>query len=62
LLHGSSARIADLHDEGAIVAEITSAASRAFAGEPIVPVDHDGRFSRSKQAAHLLRLLDTLAL
>ncbi len=62
ILAGTTARIASLDDEEAIADQIFDAASRAFAGEPIVPVDHDGRFSRSKQAAHLLRLLDTLAL
>lgn len=60
ILAGTSARVAPLSDEAAITAHVVDAVQRAAAGEPITAVDADGRYARSRQAATLLQVLDSL--
>nr|MCU0623639.1 hypothetical protein [Gemmatimonadaceae bacterium] len=61
LLRDSSAIVCDIDDTTAIERALRSCVSANAEGRPIVPVNADGRFSRSTQGGIVADLLETLA-
>ena len=60
LLADSRAHVVGMHDIAGIESRVGDSLRRAIAGEQIVPVDAEGRYSRATQAELLLQLLERL--